>query len=85
MLHHQIAAVVASAAIAAKGPTPDGVELLDERIDERGIVGENAVLEVALALGLRAHPSASEVCATEIRLDPIYDDALEMDTRVSFL
>ena len=39
--------MIAAAAIAA-----DGVELLDERIDERWIVGENDVLEVALALGL---------------------------------
>ena len=50
--------------IAAKGSSPNGIELLDERIDERGIVGENTVLKIALALGLRTHPCTSEIRAT---------------------
>lgn len=68
-------------AIAAERASPDRVELLDERIDEGGIVGENAVLKVALAFGLRTHACTGEVRRSEIRLPPIYDDALEMDTR----
>lgn len=43
--------MVAAAAIAAEGPSPDGIELLEERFNESGIVGQDAVLEVALALG----------------------------------
>lgn len=68
-------------AVAAELPSPDGIELLDERIDEGGIIGQNTVLEVALALGLRAHARTGEVRATEIRLHAIHDDALEMDAR----
>ena len=52
----------AAAAVVAEVTAPDGIELLDERIDEGGIVGENAILEVALALRLCAHPRAGEVC-----------------------
>ena len=73
--------MVASAAIAAKRPSPNRVELLDERIDEGGVIGEDTVLEVALALGLCAHPSTSKIGAAEIRFHAIHDDALEMDTR----
>ncbi len=40
----------AAAAVVAEVTAPDGIELLDERIDEGWIIGENAVLEVALAL-----------------------------------
>ena len=68
-------------AVAAKGPSPDGVELLDERIDEGGVFGEDTVLEVALSLRLCPHPCAGEVRAAEIRLHAIHDDAFEMDTR----
>ena len=71
----------AAAAFAAKRPSPDGIKLLDKRIDEGGIVGKDAVLEVALALGLCAHARACEIGAAEIRLNAIHDDALEMDTR----
>ena len=48
---------------AAERPPPNGIELLDKRIDERGIVGKDAVLKVALALGLCTHPSAGEIGA----------------------
>ena len=73
--------MLAAATFAAEGPSPDGIELLDERIDEGGIVGEYAVLEVALAHGLCAHARAGEIRRAEVRLDAIHDDALEMDTR----
>ena len=63
--------MLASAAIAAKGPSPDGIEMLGERFDERGIVGQDAVLEVALAHGLRTHPRAGE---KEIRLRRAKED-----------
>ena len=65
----------------AEVAAPDGIELLDERIDEGGIVGEDTVLEVALAHRLRAHSRAGKIRRTEIRLHTIHDDALEMDTR----
>ena len=39
------------------------IELLDKRIDECGIVGEDAVLKVALALRLRTHARAGEIGA----------------------
>ena len=73
----------AAAAIATKGSAPNGIKMLDKRIDERGIIGEDAVLKVALALGLRAHPRAGEIRAAEVRLYPIHDDALEMNARTS--
>ena len=73
--------MVASAAIAAKGAAPDGVELLDEGTDERGVVGQDAVLKVALALGLCTHPRAGEIGAAKVRLHAVDDDTLEMDTR----
>ena len=73
--------MLAAAAVAAEVAAPDGIELLDERIDESGVIGENAILEVALALRLRAHPRAGKVRRTEVRLTTIHDDALEMDTR----
>ena len=68
-------------AIAAEVTAPDGIKLLDERIDEGRIIGQDAVLKVALALGLCTHPRAREVRRAEVRLYAIHDDALEMDTR----
>ena len=41
--------MLAPAAIAAERASPNGIKLLDERIDECWIVGEDTVLEVALA------------------------------------
>ena len=61
--------------------SPDGVELLDERIDEGGVVGENAVLEIALLLRLRAHAGAGQVGRAEVRLHAVDDDAFETHTR----
>ena len=71
----------AATAVAAEVASPDGIELFDEWIDECGIVGQNAVLEVALALRLRTHPRTSEIRRAEVRLHAIHDDALEMHTR----
>ena len=47
-LNHWIAAEVAAAAVAAKRPTPDGSELLDERFDKCGVVGQHTVPEKEL-------------------------------------
>ena len=71
----------ASAAIAAKGAAPDGVKLLDERIYYGGVVSEDTVLEVALALRLRPHPRAGKIGAAKVCFHAINDNALEMDTR----
>lgn len=57
----------AASAIAAKVATPNGIELLDKRFDKCGVVRQNAVLEVALALSLRAHPGTGQVRRTEMR------------------
>ena len=70
-----------AAAIAAKGTSPDGVELLDERVDASWVIGQDAVLKVALALGLCTHPRASEIRRSEVHFHAIYDDALEVDSR----
>ena len=59
----------------------DGVELLDERFDKRGVVGENAVFEIALLHRLCAHPRAGEIRRTKVRLHTVDDDALEMYAR----
>ena len=67
-------------AIAAKGATPDGIKLLDERIGECWVVGKNAILEVALSLRLCPHPRASKIGATKVCLHAINDYALEMNT-----
>ena len=72
--------MVAAAAIAAKCPSPDGVELLDERIDEGGVIGEDTVLEVVLPFRLCAHPRAGEIGAAKVCFHAINDYALEMDT-----
>ena len=58
--------------------TLPGIELLDKRFDKCGVIGEDAVLEVALLLALRAHPRARQIGRTEIRLNAVDDDALEM-------
>ena len=55
-LNHWVAAEVAATAVAAKRSSPDGIELLDKRLDKCGVVGENAVLEIALLLRLTSRP-----------------------------
>ena len=70
-LNHRIAAEVAAAAVAAKRTSPDGIELLDKRRDKCGVVGENAVLEVALALTLCAHARAGEISRAEVGLHTV--------------
>ena len=64
----------APATIAAEIAAPDRVELFGKWIDEGGIVGENAVLKVALAFGLRAHARTgtwgSTVSGSEVRNCP---------------
>ena len=81
LLNRAVAAMFPSAAVVAVFTAPDEVELLDERLDEGWVVGEDAVLEVALALRLRAHAGAGEVGAAEVGLYAIHDDALEVDAR----
>ena len=73
--------MVASATIAAKRPSPDGIELLGEWVYEGGVIGQDAILKVALALGLCAQPRSGEVGAAKVRLYAINNDALEMNAR----
>ena len=80
-LHHWVAAEVVTAAFAAEVTSPYGIELLGEWPDERGVVGQDAVLEIALLLRLRAHPRAGEIRRAEVRLHAVNDDAFEMDAR----
>ena len=75
-LHHRVAAEVATAAFAAEVASPDGIELLDKRFDKCGVVGEDAVLEVALLLRLCTHPGSGEIRRAEVRLHAVNDDAL---------
>ena len=77
-LRHRIVTEVAAAAIAAKRSSPDGIELLDERFDKCRVVGENAVLEIALLHRLRAHPGTGEIRRAKIRLHAVNDDALKV-------
>ena len=65
------------AAVAA----PDGVELFAERGHQGRLVGEEAVLEVAASVGLRAQSGARQVGAAEVGLGAVHDDALEVDAR----
>lgn len=58
LFNRAVAAVFPTAAVVAVFAAPDEVELLDKWIDEGWGVGEDAVLEVALALRLRAHAGA---------------------------
>ena len=69
----------ATAAIAP--PSPGGIELFRKRLNQNGIIGQNSVLEVALAFRLHPHSGARKIGTAEIRLDTIYDNALEMDAR----
>ena len=80
-LNHWIVTEVAATAVAAKRSSPDGIELLYKRFDKCGVVGENAVFEVALLLRLRAHARAGQIGRAEVRLNAIDDDALEMHPR----
>ena len=80
-LNHWVAAEVATSTIAAEIPAPDGIELLDERFDKCGVVGENAVFEIALLLRLRAHARAGQIGRAEIGLNAVHDNTLEMHTR----
>lgn len=59
--YRRVAAEIAPSAVAAVGSAPDGIELFGERHDEGGIVGQQAVFEVAFALALCAHSRACEV------------------------
>ena len=70
-LYNRIAAKVAPTAVGTKIATPNGIELLDKRFDKCLIVCQNAVLEVALALRLRAHPGTGQVRRSEIRLHAV--------------
>ncbi len=65
----------------AAGAAPDGVELFAERGHQERLVGEEAVLEVAASVGLRAQSGARQVGAAEIGLRAVHDDALEVDAR----
>lgn len=80
-LPHRVAAIVSSPAIAAKVAAPNGIELLDKRLDKCWVVSQNTVLKIALFLGLRSHSSAGEIRRTEIRLYAVNNDALEMNSR----
>jgi len=80
-LYHRIAAEFAAAAVSAEIPSPNGIELLDKRFDKRRIVCQNAILEVTLALRLRAHPGTGQVCRAEVCLHAVNNDALEMHAR----
>ena len=73
ILHHRIAAEVAASAVAAKRPTPDGIELLDKRFDKCRGIAENAVFEVALLLALRAHLGTGEIRRAEVCLHAVDD------------
>ena len=64
----------AAATIAAEVASPDGVELLDKRSEKGGVVGKNAVLEVALLGALRTHPGTRQIGRAEIRLAPVNTD-----------
>ena len=61
----------ATATIFAEVTSPNGIELLDKRFDKCRIVCQNAILEVALALGLRAHPGTGQVRRSEIRFHAV--------------
>ena len=56
---------------AAAVSAPDGIELLDERFDKCGVVGENAVLEIALLLRLCTHPGTGEIRRAEVGLHTV--------------
>ena len=49
--------------------------------DQRRIIRQDSILEVAAVLALRAHARTSQVRTAEIGLFSIRDDAFEMDTR----
>ncbi len=65
---HRVAAMLATATVSAERPSPDRIELFNERIDKGRVVGQDTILEIALTLGLRAQPRAREVGRAEVRL-----------------
>ena len=54
-----------SAVVLGEIPSPNGIELFFQRCNERRVVRDNPVLEVALAFRLRAHPGTGQVRTVE--------------------
>ncbi len=80
-LYHWITAEFTSTTFAAEITAPDRIELLDKRFNKCWVIGQNAVLKVALFLALRAHPSSRKICRAKIRLHSINNDTLKMSSR----
>ena len=78
---NRINAKGAAAAVAAERAAPDSIELLFKRLDQRRFVCDDAILEVALALRLRAHARARQVRASKPRPASVDDHALEVHAR----
>ena len=49
-------------ALGTSSPLPDAVEVVGGGIDQRGFVGEDAGLEVAVVVAFHAHAGAREIC-----------------------
>ena len=60
---------------------PHVVELVHRLLHDFGVIGEDARLEVSLAVGLHADARPGEVCAADIDLLAVEDYQLEVDTR----
>ena len=52
--------------------------------DQRRIIGQDPVFEIAAVLALRPHARAGQIRAAEISLPAVGDDAFEMDARTQY-
>ena len=59
-------------------PLPDGVEVVGGGIDQRGVVGEDAGLEVAVVVAFHAYAGACEVGGANIGCSTVENHYLEM-------
>ena len=84
LIHRTIGAIFPAAAFAAPSTAPDGIELFCQGFDQRRIVRQDPVLEVAAVLAFRTHARPSQVRTAEVCLSSVRDDAFEVDTRTQY-
>ena len=78
---NRIAAELLAGAVLTLETGPDGIELIDGRLDQGRIIRQDARLEVPGAGALHADSGTGQIGRADVRRLQIEDDDLEMDTR----
>ena len=84
ILHDRIWTDVAALAFLALAATPHLVKLLYGGVHQRRLVGEDARLEVAVAVTLHAHAGSREVRGADVCRLEVKNHHLEMNTRAHY-